>query len=493
MATTQYIGARYIPLFAEPIEWDKTKQYEPLTIVTHEGNSYTSRQFVPTGIEITNEEFWALTGNYNAQIEQYRKEVTAYNGRITTAQETADSAATAATAANQSADAATAAVAAEKTRAEAKESEIQSLAETNETNIAHLDKQMAATMGSELLNKITEETSRATSKESEIVAKFPVKSADIANNSITTAKIADNSITTAKIANGSVTPEKLSNATSKMLCIGDSYARMEDSSIVSWCAYLKDMLGIDTLTKYAEGGSGWVTPGIAGSSFTTLTNKAIADIADKDAYSYVVIAGGRNDSSNTSYSKMKKNALGILTSLRNAFTNARIIVVPMLWHNVRSYGRNFLTMAGAVLDAASETNCEGVNWAWTWGLGKASLYDGNIHPLSAGGKMIANYMFSAINGTYSGRTYAVNVSGFGSGDCFICGSGGTFTINVGGTYSNQNAELPDEFKCGNFGSTWGVIYAQGGSSTAILQLSNNIGIYQGGDRGNIGGTLSFPW
>lgn len=83
MATTQYIGARYVPLFAEPIEWDKTKQYEPLTIVTHEGNSYTSRQFVPTGIEITNEDFWALTGNFNAQVEQYRNEVKAYDGRIT--------------------------------------------------------------------------------------------------------------------------------------------------------------------------------------------------------------------------------------------------------------------------------------------------------------------------------------------------------------------------------------------------------------------------
>ena len=75
MATTQYIGARYVPLFAEPAEWDSTKQYEPLTIVIHEGNSYTSKQYVPVGIEITNEKFWALTGNYNAQVEQYRKEL----------------------------------------------------------------------------------------------------------------------------------------------------------------------------------------------------------------------------------------------------------------------------------------------------------------------------------------------------------------------------------------------------------------------------------
>lgn len=213
MATTQYIGARYVPLFAEPIEWDKTKQYEPLTIVTHNGNSYTSRQFVPTGIEINNEEFWALTGNYNAQIEQYRKEVTAYDGRITTAQNTADTAKT-------EAEDATAAVATEKNRAETAESEIRSLAETNETNISTLDAQMAGTQGSTLLTKINDESNRAKEKEGElessvttingqmsgtsdsglltkienVTAKFPVKSTDISDGAVTAPKLSNDAM-----------------------------------------------------------------------------------------------------------------------------------------------------------------------------------------------------------------------------------------------------------------------------------------------------------
>lgn len=74
----QYIGARYVPIFGrkdeDSILWDNTAPYEPLTIVLHQGNSYTSRQFVPIGVDISNEEFWANTGNYNAQIEQYRQE-----------------------------------------------------------------------------------------------------------------------------------------------------------------------------------------------------------------------------------------------------------------------------------------------------------------------------------------------------------------------------------------------------------------------------------
>lgn len=76
MSVREYIGARYVPLFMG--EWDNTKTYEPLSIVQNEGNSYTSRQFVPVGIDIDNEEFWALSGNYNGQIELYRQEVLNY-------------------------------------------------------------------------------------------------------------------------------------------------------------------------------------------------------------------------------------------------------------------------------------------------------------------------------------------------------------------------------------------------------------------------------
>lgn len=75
MATKQYIGSRYVPIFADPIEWDKSVTYEPLTIVLHQGSSYTSRQYVPSGVDITDDTYWALTGNYNAQVEQYRREV----------------------------------------------------------------------------------------------------------------------------------------------------------------------------------------------------------------------------------------------------------------------------------------------------------------------------------------------------------------------------------------------------------------------------------
>lgn len=79
----EYTGMRYVPVFADPPEWSSANSYEPLEIVIHEGNSYTSKTFVPVGIDISNPQYWALTGNYNAQVEQYRQEVLAFDGRIT--------------------------------------------------------------------------------------------------------------------------------------------------------------------------------------------------------------------------------------------------------------------------------------------------------------------------------------------------------------------------------------------------------------------------
>lgn len=80
MATRQYIGARYVPIIDG--EWDNSKAYDPLVIVTHEGNSYTSRTYVPVGIDISNTIYWTLTGNYNAQVEAYRQEVEALSDDV---------------------------------------------------------------------------------------------------------------------------------------------------------------------------------------------------------------------------------------------------------------------------------------------------------------------------------------------------------------------------------------------------------------------------
>ncbi len=85
--TRQYIGARYVPIFGRgrgtSVDWDEgANAYEPLSIVYWNGDTYTSRRYVPAGIDIQNTDYWVITGRYNAQVEQYRQEVMGFSDRI---------------------------------------------------------------------------------------------------------------------------------------------------------------------------------------------------------------------------------------------------------------------------------------------------------------------------------------------------------------------------------------------------------------------------
>ena len=85
----QYIGARYVPKFFEnpntgDSTWLEGVGYEPLTIVTYAGNSYTSKKPVPAGIGSPNLNgaYWVNTGNFNAQVENLRTDINALDDRL---------------------------------------------------------------------------------------------------------------------------------------------------------------------------------------------------------------------------------------------------------------------------------------------------------------------------------------------------------------------------------------------------------------------------
>lgn len=86
MSVREYIGARYVPKFYEFNNgvWESNKEYEPLTIVQYNSNSYTSKKTVPANIGNPNEnpDYWVVTGNYNAQVEEYKQDVQNLDNRV---------------------------------------------------------------------------------------------------------------------------------------------------------------------------------------------------------------------------------------------------------------------------------------------------------------------------------------------------------------------------------------------------------------------------
>ncbi len=77
----QYIGARYVPKFADPLTWDNTHSYEALVMVDYMGDTFTSKKPVPAGVAISNTEYWVMTGSYNSQISalSYRVDTLEYD------------------------------------------------------------------------------------------------------------------------------------------------------------------------------------------------------------------------------------------------------------------------------------------------------------------------------------------------------------------------------------------------------------------------------
>lgn len=90
MYNNKYIGMRYVPKFHtfndNTSEWTQQKssttQFENLEIVTYQGNSYTSKQIVPMGIDINNSLYWACTGNFNAQLAQIEENIGTINDNL---------------------------------------------------------------------------------------------------------------------------------------------------------------------------------------------------------------------------------------------------------------------------------------------------------------------------------------------------------------------------------------------------------------------------
>lgn len=58
MTSRKYIGPKVAPTFADPVEYDLYKEYDPLTIVEYEGQYYMSKKAVPDMIDPSIEEWW---------------------------------------------------------------------------------------------------------------------------------------------------------------------------------------------------------------------------------------------------------------------------------------------------------------------------------------------------------------------------------------------------------------------------------------------------
>ena len=374
MAVRQYIGARYVPIFGRPgeesIQWDNTKPYEPLTVVLYQGNSYTSRQFVPVGIEITNEAFWAETGNYNAQVEQYRQEVMTFDGAIGTNTDDIDTL--------------------KGQLAGTEPSALKSSIDTNTGNIGTHTSQLAGTEPSALKTSIDANADNISTHTSQLAGTEPsaLKTSIDAN--------ADNISTMQEDLQAL---SDLVTAEDELIWIGDSWSRNFSGIIPNSVAQILGM----QLHTYAVSGTGWFS---GTTTFVQQAQQAIADnTVNPEKVKLIIIYGGTNDfyhgsDSGSAYQNVVSTTCA---SLKAAFPHATIhhffntcykhgtTTYPKLneqikcWKDVSYYAND---------SKACVAHAESAYWM----INPNAFQDDLLHPVENASKRLAGHIAKSVSG-----------------------------------------------------------------------------------------------
>lgn len=384
MAVTQYIGARYVPLLADPLEWDNTRAYEPLTIVTYEGDSYTSRQFVPVGMSITNNSYWAQTGNYSAQIEAYRQETARVSEALTSVETTAGTAAS---------------------DAQSALAKIGTGFDSTDTVRAAVNTLSGAigTLPAGVTDIGTELGSLAgdiTSAEGDIDAIETTLTGFDATHQVK--DYVDNAVASVE-----------TQLTKHAIFIGDSFSTTTFvSSANRWCYKVARALHM-TPHIYADNGAGFLRQGNNGYNFNDLAGQAVADTSftNTDVH-YVFVLGGLNDlRSEFVGTAFTTGVHNVIDTCRAAFTNAQIVICGVnawsdgfTWVGTYNYGNLWAEIKIQETIRAYAERVSFIGMSWCLGFNE-DLYSGDPpHPNSAGHIAIANWILSYLFGSGIGRT-----------------------------------------------------------------------------------------
>ena len=470
MAVTQYIGARYVPLFADPAEWDSTREYEPLTVVLHQGASYTSRQAVPVGIDISNDDFWVLTGNYNAQVEQYRQEVRAFDGRITANASAISSEVQART------DADTALSDRIDQNASNIGTEVQARTDADSALSTRID-QNASDISTEVQARTDADTALSTRIDqnasdisTEVQARTDADTALSTRIGTTESTVASQGVA---IAQNTAAIAALSGATPLCLIVGDSWAAF-DEGFSNWAEMLSS-IGWDYVS-YAVGGTGWNHQGgsdvIRRQNFAEQLEYAYTQMqtADRNRVAAILVVGGVNDGNVNSFAyAATKTAINTGASAINTIRNNRFPNVPIYAViNAPNYNYQTSNKAAAIMhslatefDALFYNNriipLPNVHWVPVASSG-SSYESSGLHLSSTGARFFGGAIASALSGqvvnsecgfreqTFTASGLSISMSAyFNNGIMYL----NLDTLTGNSTSANVDFNIP---------SGWGPIY-----------------------------------
>lgn len=207
----------------------------------------------------------------------------------------------------------------------------------------------------------------------------------------------------------------------KVLFIGDSFAQgwTPDGTFTGWPVRVIDILGLTNAVHREYGGAGFVNT-VDGHNFGNLGD----DVTDKESFTDIVIAGGRNDATQP-IANVKTAAKAAIAHYRSTFPNA-VIHIGMICYSWES-NVNCWYPYTAYREAAYETGAHYIDGSELAITNMTQMASDKKHPLDAGLAAIAQ-------GIASGLAY----------DSFEAVGSNSFTANTNGFTGNGYGKQTNE-------------------------------------------------
>lgn len=386
MAVREFIGMRYLTKFADPIQWDNTRQYEHLTVVQYQGATYVSKKAVPIGIPITDTDYWLYWADFNAQIEQYRQEVRAFDGRITQAQTDASNALT----------------------------QVGTVATQVGTVAGDVEDLENILTGYGEGNTVKADVSALDSK----VGTLPEGQTSVVGyvgGEVQTINTELGDIDTTLAGFDPTTPVKpyidaKFSGKKDMVIIGDSFTSdyyVTDTEL--WYHPVADFLDCNG-HNYSERGAGFTRAGQGGNTFRALAEQAAGDSAfDNANVAWVFVYGGLNDIDHANADVAFSTDFNTFCAYIDAtFPNARLVACGInAWQSGFSFYQTGNNYRGQIWyeqimqrqSAFLSTHGIFVSMCGALGFNNAWYDSNNNHPNAAGQSALASWILSAMFGT----------------------------------------------------------------------------------------------
>lgn len=376
--------------FADPLQWDITKQYEPYTIVfDYDSNySYISKKPVPAGVSITNPDFWCLVGPLIIDA-QARASIETILRFVTNIYETGTTA-----------------------------SAIRAVGDYVIVG-GQLYQVTAAMNVGETYSEGFNVTK--TTIENMILDQFPIDTAQISDGAVTNQKIADGAVNGYKLAPHCIYKEAL--ASDKYVFIGDSF---NANYHYSWGEKIINAMnlteGVDVWNVAVPGGgiaNGYILSGLQ-------TKVGTMTAAECNSVTKVLMCFGANDWGRTA-AEIAPEAVNLENYLATTFPNAEYIFVAAQWGYLNNtYRQGLLNAYNTYILSWNKTKF--IDKAFIMMMDPAFVEPDMVHPTDACNTNLAASFMSVLNGGtawckyYDGLRAIVDTTSFG-------GDLNNFTIN----------------------------------------------------------------